>query len=339
MSVGPRVENVFERLSIPTPFEIGPVNTYLAGRTLVDPGPDSDEAWSTLLSELRKRDLGPDDVERVLVTHPHPDHFGLAQRLRDEGADVCVSERTARIIADFGARLAYEQEFFRPFLERHGVSAGTARTVTQLPQVFLEYTPPVKTDRILARGDRVDIEGRAVEVLAVSGHAPGELVFTFNDGDHGDDGNDVGRSAVVGDHVLGDSTPNPLLQPPPPESDDETRPRVLPAFNRSLGRLREMEFWRILPGHREEITDATGRIDEILAANESRTEAVAELVDGPTTAVEVMEGLFGDLPATEVFPGMSEAIGHLDVLEERDRVTTDRRGGMVVYEPVDGNGH
>ena len=45
-----------------------------------------------------------------------------------------------------------------------------------------------------------------------------------------------------------------------------------------------------------------------------------------------MEGLFGDLPATEIFSGMSEAVGHLDVLEARGRVSQREQGGLVVYE-------
>jgi hypothetical protein len=52
---------------------------------------------------------------------------------------------------------------------------------------------------------------------------------------------------------------------------------------------------------------------------------------GPTTAVEVMDELFDDLPATEYFSGMSEAVGHLDVLDERDEVEAREQGGVVVW--------
>jgi glyoxylase-like metal-dependent hydrolase (beta-lactamase superfamily II) len=314
---------MFERLSIPTPFQVGPVNAYLAGRTVVDPGPDSEESWTALLEALEAHGVAPDDVERVLVTHPHPDHFGLADRLRDRGATVLASEPAADIVGDFRGRLSYEQEFFAPFLERHGVSAETANTVVELPQAFLEYAPDVEVDRTLAEGDAVAVDGRELSVVEAAGHSVGELVFVVE----GDD-----RAAVVGDQVLPEITPNPLLQPP--EERGGERPRTLPAFNRSLERLRDEEFDRILPGHREVITDPVERIEAILAAHERRTENVEELVDGATTAVEVMQGLFGDLPATEVFSGMSEAVGHLDVLEQRGRVEPHERGGMVVYEPV-----
>jgi len=316
---------MFRRFSIPTPFAVGPVNAYLAGRTLVDPGPGSEEAWSALLDALEEQDLVAADVEQVLITHPHPDHFGLAKRLREEGARVVASPGTAGVIRDFAARLEYEQDFFVDFFERHGMARSTAETVADLPEAYLSVAPAVETDLELADGDAVEVDGTTVTVEAVDGHATGETIFTYEDG--------ATSEAIVGDHVLPHITPNPLLQPPSDEGGE--RPRVLPAFNRSLADLREREFDRLLPGHGEVVDDPGERIDEILAAHEERTTNVVELLDGPTTAFDVMEGLFGDLPATEQFPGMSEAVGHLDVLEERGRATHSERGGVRVYEEVE----
>ncbi|NHN41132.1 MBL fold metallo-hydrolase [Halorubellus sp. JP-L1] len=313
---------MFERLSIPTPFQIGRVNAYVAGHTIVDPGPASEEAWSALLTALAEADLDPDDVEQVLVTHPHPDHFGLARRFRDRGARVLASEPAAGIIANFGDRLQYEQRYFQEFFQRHGMAQSTAKTVTELPEAFVQYAPDVDTDRVLDAADTVTVDGRTLDVGTTTGHAPGELTFAY---DHDDE-----RHAVVGDNVLPEITPNPLLQPPMEEGDD--RPRVLPAFNDALAALRARDYDRLLPGHREVIDDPAARIDEILAAHEDRTENVRDLLDDPTTAVDVMNGLFEDLPATEQFSGMSEAVGHLDVLEARGEVERDERGGMVVYE-------
>lgn len=315
---------MFTRLSIPTPFQVGPVNAYLAGDTLVDPGPGSEEAWTALLDGLERHDLGPTDIEQVLITHPHPDHFGLAKRLRESGADIVASTESAAIVRSFTDRLAYEQEYFSDFFDRNGMSKTTARTVTDLPEAYLSAAPDVETDVELADGDAIDVDGIDLTAERVQGHAPGETIFTFEDGDS--------SKAIVGDHVLGDITPNPLLQPPTENGGD--RPRVLPAFNRSLSDLLERDMDSLLPGHREVITDPAKRIAEILDAHEERTANVRALVDGPTTAFDVMCELFEDLPATEYFPGMSEAVGHLDVLEERDEVNRHEQGGVVVYEGV-----
>jgi glyoxylase-like metal-dependent hydrolase (beta-lactamase superfamily II) len=312
---------MFAQLSIPTPFQVGAVNAYLAGRTLFDPGPDSDEAWSALLDALEERELAPSDIERVCITHPHPDHFGLAGRLADDDAEVVASAPAASIMADFRGRYERERAFFTDFFERCGMAARTAETVTELPESFIRYAPDVVTDRELREDDSIVVQDTKLDVLVTRGHAEGEAIFDYEV--------DGSRRAIVGDHVLAEITPNPFLLPP---DDDAERPRSLPAFNRSLERLRDREFDRLLTGHRDPVDEPNERIDDILAAHEERTANVLELVDGPTTPVDVMEGLFGDLPVTEYFAGMSEAVGHLDVLEARNEVEARERGGLLVYE-------
>jgi len=113
------------------------------------------------------------------------------------------------------------------------------------PEAFLAYATSVDVDRELDAGDGVTVDDVQLTVDAVTGHAPGELLFAFEDGD--------GRVALVGDNVLADITPNPFLQPPA-ESGGH-RPRVLPGYNESLQALREDSFDRFLPGHREPIED------------------------------------------------------------------------------------
>lgn len=315
---------MFERLSLPTPFQVGPVNAYIAGRTIVDPGPDSEAAWSTLLDGLDARGLTPGDIEQVLITHPHPDHFGLAARLREAGARVVASTGARPIIEDFSGRLETEQEYFQSFFERCGMDRTSARTVTTLPDAFTEYAPSSPVDRAVLEGDSLDVADTTITVEELQGHAKGEILFAYEDGGE--------RIGIVGDNVLAEITPNPFLLPP--ETPDEARPRVLPAYNESLDRLRKSDFDRFLPGHRSEIDRPAERIGEIRDAHERRTDRVQTILDHPMTPIEVMEELFGDLPATEAFSGMSEAVGHLDVLETRNEVQTRDRGGLLVYEPV-----
>ncbi len=307
---------------MPTPFQVGPVNAYLADRTLVDPGPDSDEAWSRLTDALAERDLAPEDIEQVLITHPHPDHFGLASRFRELGASIVAHSDAAAIMADFPGRLDAEQAYFSEFFERCGMAPSTADTVTELPEAFVHYAPSVTVDRSVSAGETVAVDGRELRVDDLVGHASGEVLFAFD--------GPGGREAIVGDNVLAEITPNPFLQPP--VDPDAARPRVLPAYNDSLATLRDAGYDRLHPGHRGLVDDPAGRIEAILAEHEERTERVADMLDEPTTPVEVMTGLFGDLPVTEQFPGMSEAVGHLDVLEAAGRVTVSETDDSIRYE-------
>ena len=234
-----------------------------------------------------------------------------------------ASPESAAIIEDFGGRLEREQAFFVDFFRRCGLSKEHAKTVTDLPTAFLPYAPDVETDQTVDPGEELDVGDGTVTVDAVTGHAAGELVFAYwTDGE---------RRAVVGDIVLPEVTPNPFLQPPTEEGVE--RPRMLLAYNETLKRLREEGYDRFLPGHGEEIPDPRERIDEILAAHEERTEQVRDIVDGPTTPVEVMNGLFDEMPVTEQYGGMSEAIGHLEVLESRGEVRRRESGDRIVYDP------
>jgi len=313
---------MFEQIPVPTPFQVGPVNAYLAERTLVDPGPDSEEAWDSLTDALADNGLEPADIEHLLITHPHPDHFGLASRFQDHGATVVAHPDAATIMADFPGRLDAEQAYFQDFFERCGMAPSTANTVTDLPEAFIHYAPSVSVDEKVRAGDSIAINGTDFRVDDLVGHATGEILFAFD--------GPAGREAIVGDNVLGEITPNPFLQiPTEPESE---RPRVLPKYNDSLARLREEGYDRFHPGHRGRIDSPAARIDAILAEHDERTENVADMLDEPTTPVEVMTELFGDLPVTEQFPGMSEAVGHLDVLERDGRVTIRDIDGELHYE-------
>ena len=80
-------------ISLPTPFYIGPVNVYLIAEdpvTLIDTGPKTKEAHEALREGLRQARVRPADIRRIVLTHAHEDHCGLAKQVRDEAKDAEV---------------------------------------------------------------------------------------------------------------------------------------------------------------------------------------------------------------------------------------------------------
>src|SRR5262245_54128 len=85
-----------EKLVIPTPFPVGPINIYLVIEdpiTLVDTGPKTDEAIAALREQLRNLGFKTESIKRIILTHTHEDHCGLAGMLQSESdARVYVHE-------------------------------------------------------------------------------------------------------------------------------------------------------------------------------------------------------------------------------------------------------
>src|SRR5215207_6711399 len=80
-------------ISVPTPFYVGPVNVYLIAEdpvTLIDTGPKTKEAIEALREGLRRAGFRIRDVRRIVLTHAHEDHCGLASSVRDEAKDAEV---------------------------------------------------------------------------------------------------------------------------------------------------------------------------------------------------------------------------------------------------------
>lgn len=314
----------FHRVEIPTPFVIGRVNCYVLpgnGLTVLDPGPFTELAVETLQAGLDELGVAFEDVTDVLITHPHMDHFGLGNRIVEQsGARVVAHRHATWHLEDPIAHFRLEQDFFRPFMRTMGVPEQTVEAVVSLPEAYTEYQEPLSVDRIMHDGDSVDVRAELTAVYT-PGHAPGSVCFV--------DPSDA--IEFTGDHVIQHITPNPLLTLAPGTEDERTR--SLPTYLDSLREIRATEAEVGHSGHGDRISDVDTRAQETLDHHQFRTERIANLLKdkGPMTAFDTMEELFPDLPTTEIFTGMSEVIGHLDRLEDEERVDIVKPDGIREY--------
>jgi glyoxylase-like metal-dependent hydrolase (beta-lactamase superfamily II) len=318
------IMDAMERAKIPTPFSVGQVNCYLFvenGLTVLDPGPATTEAYEELESSLTCLGYSVDDINRILITHPHMDHFGLAGRIVEEsGAQVFAHEDAVENLSDPIGSFEKEQEYFRPFLLSMGMPQDTIDTVLELPEAYTDYQDPVAVTNELADGDVVDV-GVNLACVSTLGHAPGSLCYLAASED----------AMFTGDHVLPDSTPNPLLTLAP--DSDDGRTRSLPTYLESLRKVREIDVTVGYGGHGEPMLTLQNRVQETISHHQDRKERIANLIEHESmTAYQLMKEVFSDLPATEMFPGMSEVIGHLDLLEDENRVMISEIDGVKRYE-------
>jgi glyoxylase-like metal-dependent hydrolase (beta-lactamase superfamily II) len=317
--------DAIERVPISTPFGVGPVNCYLIlknGLTVIDPGPATTEAYEELNRSLAGIDRSIDDIDRILITHPHMDHFGLVDQLVEEsGASVFSHEDAVGRLSDPIGHFETERAYFRPFLLSMGMPTDTVETVLELPEPYTDYQDPVTVTHQIADGDVIDV-GIDLECISTPGHTPGSICYLAASED----------IMFTGDHVLPDITPNPLLTLVP-GSDDE-RTRSLPTYLESLRKILEREGAVGYGGHGEPILALQDRARETIAHHQDRKERIFDLIADrePTTAYRIMTEMFPNLPATEMFSGMSEEICHFDLLEDENRVVISERDGVKRYE-------
>jgi glyoxylase-like metal-dependent hydrolase (beta-lactamase superfamily II) len=316
-------------LSIPTPFPVGPVNVYLLEGdplTLVDAGPLTDEALEALNAGLRKLGYELRDIEQLVITHAHHDHFGQAQRIVEASGATLLSFRANRYpLEEFDTWWKNRIDYVADLVIREGAPKESLREIDAIRSIG-QYAAPVAQMTPLDDGDEVRMGGTVWQALHTPGHALGHLCFYHRES----------RLLLSGDHLLRDITSNPVLETP--RRGMRERPRSLPDYVQSLRRVRNLDVKRALPGHGAPVLDHRAHIDYILAHHAAREALILQMLrEGDRTVYELGVALFGGkLPGVELFLVMSEIIGHLDLLEMEGKVKhveMDGRGVWTVSQP------
>jgi glyoxylase-like metal-dependent hydrolase (beta-lactamase superfamily II) len=103
----------------------------------------------------------------------------------------------------------------------------------------------------------------------------------------------------------------------------------------SLEKIEKMDLSLLLPGHGEEITDAEALIQKIFTHHRDRMDRIRSILSsGERTPFEIAMDLFPGVPPFEIFLGISEAVGHLDILREKGKVKVREKEGKDYYSLV-----
>ena len=299
---------------LPLPFRLDHVNIYFIddgdGVAVIDTGLDDRAcrgAWNALLAGP----LAGRPLTRLIVTHCHPDHVGLAAWLaRKSGLTVEMSEAeylTALVLhLDPGA---LETDPYQQFYADRGLDEETTRAVTTRGHDYLRMVSGLpKTFRRVIAGDRLRIGGRDFEVLTGGGHAP-EQIMLYGEAD---------RVLLSADQVLPRISPNVAVFPRDPEGDP------LGIFLRSLRAVQRRipDDVLVLPGHDLPFRGLHRRVDGMLRHHEDRCEAViAACRSEPRSAAELIPFVFHRaLDAHQTGFAFGETLAHVNYLLRRGRL-------------------
>lgn len=314
---------------MPLPFALRWINLWLIedddGWTVVDTGVATDEArlhWRTIFTSPALRGK---PVTRVLCTHMHPDHVGLAgwitrqfdcplwmSRLEYVTCRMLVAD-TGRDAPEEGVRFyraaGWDEEALEDYRQRFG---GFGRLVLPLPDSF----------RRVRAGDELQIGGRCWHVVGGNGHSPEHLCLwcpSLN-------------VFISGDQILPRISSNVSVHPTEPDADPLTD------WLESCARLRQAipADVLVLPAHNEPFVGAHVRLQELIDWHEASLDKVEEyLREKPRRAVDLFGALFRRAINSDLrMFATGEALAHLNCLVGRGRaIRRLNEQGISVYEP------
>ena len=299
------------------------INGYLledeGGLTLIDCGWKADDVRMALDEGLDLAGYALRDIRRLLITHFHFDHYGLAGVLMAKGVpELGMHERDWTFLKMRKERRGDTDSIVDAWLERNGLKVEPDDDEDSVYDRF-DYAEPT---RMLEDGERV---GR-LRAMWTPGHSPGHLCFVDT----------VSGRTFTGDHVLDPVTPHVGMW-------HESGRDAMGEYVASLRAVGALETSGALPAHGEAFPDLARRVEELLAHEATReTDVLRALDGGPLTAAQVAGALrwrrrgdrFDQLPHEHQQFAVAETLAHLEHLRRRDVVERNEDGPTIRWSAM-----
>lgn len=308
----------------PVPGSLNHINLWVLedgdGIALVDSGldiPPAREAWEALFAGP----LAGRTVTRIIVTHFHPDHLGLAGWLAERfGVRLWMTRGEwlfARMLTS-DVRDTPPREAFAYWRAAGWSEERVAAEAEKGWGRFASVVSPVPLSHVrIQDGDRIRVGARLWRVVIGSGHSPEHACLV----------DDEGRLMIAGDQVLPRITSNVSLSLSEPEADP------LGEWLASIARLRELpDDLLVLPSHGEPFTGLHARLDALAEGHRGRLDALHDFLAEPRRAVDCFGVLFGrQIEDGSMGLATGEAMAHLRRLEVEGRAVREVRDGAYWF--------
>jgi glyoxylase-like metal-dependent hydrolase (beta-lactamase superfamily II) len=325
-NVLPPVEQVRPGLwSIPVPIPNNPLRYVLVyafeldggGVGLVDAGWNTDEAWASLGDGLAAAGGSISDVRAVLVTHIHPDHYGLAGRVREvSGAWIGLHPADAVMLESRYGNTDELVAHMITFLADSGVPDDRLPDLAHASMAVKSMVTMAQPDVLFEDGQEIDLPGWPLRTIWTPGHSPGHVCFF----------SEQRKLLVSGDHVLPRITPNISVH-----AQQESNP--LADYLDSLRKVQGLGTEEVLPGHEYRFSDLDSRVEAIIAHHSDRLDEIEQVItEHPgSTAWEITLRLHWSRPWDEIQSFMQrqangETLAHCVLLELQGRVHRQGKG-------------
>ncbi len=316
-----RWDDIIE-VPLPLPFALRIINAYLIkgdhGYTIIDCGLHTEASLQRWEQARKEIGFAWEDVEKIVITHYHPDHYGMAGRLQEmTQAPVYLSETDWKQAQMFFARDSHMPEFMASYYSKHGLPKEWIRQIPEHLKGFRKWVEPHPQVKFLQAGEMIRLGNHRYQIYHTPGHADGHLSFYQPER----------RIMIAGDFLLPKISPNISLWP-------KCYPNPLALFFETLERMKKVPVNMVYPAHGPVFTHYVERIEELIAHHHQRLEAITRFVaeKGEVTAAEVCFHLFGtDLSIHNLRFAMAESMAHLQYLYRQKKINTIEKNDTYLW--------
>lgn len=306
------------------------INAYLVegnnGNLLIDTGWNTPDAYSTVAGYLKNYGFTIKDISHIFITHIHPDHCGLAGKIRQlSGAEIYIHEKEASML---NSRYIDVDELIKDTYEMliaNGVPENEASSLSKASLPAKQLVVPIPEYNGLIGGEKISFEPFEFTVLFTPGHSPGHISLY----------EPHKKLLFTGDFILSEITPNISLH-------TQSGANPLGDYLKCLEEIYNLEINFAFPGHGPAISGIKQIIEAIVRHHEQRNKAILKALDGNTrTAYEITHTIpwmvdindsgYSLMNMLNKRFAITETMAHLEYLVIQGEVGKSIENGKTVY--------
>jgi glyoxylase-like metal-dependent hydrolase (beta-lactamase superfamily II) len=304
----------------------GPVNAYLfkgEKNTLVDTG--MLQTANMLKEALNEHGLSFFDIDKIIVTHGHPDHCGAAKKIVRAGRAKIVAHPGDKVTMESGRDVSYRR--YQKFLHMIGVPVSVTILLGLLSFMFKFMSEGCKIDIVIGEGDEIEIGKYRAKIIETPGHSKGSICLFV----------EQGGMLFCGDTVIEHITPNAFIILD--ENEDLPVRLSQDEFYQSLDKIKKLSPSIIYSAHGKTVTDIDKMVAGYQKAFTERQEKVLSVIRGGGKNVyKIARRLFPEIGGLrlplEIFLSISEVYTTLQVLQRDGKVSLNIKNGLLEVTEV-----
>ncbi|MFK7802691.1 MAG: MBL fold metallo-hydrolase [Anaerolineae bacterium] len=315
------------RIELPTPFAIGSVNAWLFTEpepVLVDCGQKTPDCIEALIAGLAEHGLKIADLKKIVITHAHVDHAGLAGYLSENcDAEFWVSEYAWDWVCDLETQWNARTEFMHGVALKGGMPPEAVEKLSAGMARIFSIWESVPVDRMVRFTTRTKLlmGGARWDVIYAPGHTTSQTCFYQPE-----------SGMLISADMLLHIAPVPVIERLPKTNPDGTVSRApgLLQYMRSLDTFYALEATSVYPGHGGEFKEPHRKMidrqrDRI---NKRKEQCFGLVVAGNSTIMGLTDIMYAHFPEDSRITGFAMVLGYLDLLIDDGRISQVELDGV-----------